>query len=41
LPGRTPVLEVAGCRGYELSAERASARRRMAAEAGAAAGGPR
>jgi uncharacterized protein (DUF58 family) len=37
LPGRTPVLEVAGCRGYELGAERASARRRMAAEAGAAA----
>ena len=39
LPGRTPVLEVAGCRGYELGAERASARRRMAAEAGAAAAG--
>ena len=39
LPGRTPVLEVAGCRGYELGAERISARRRMAAEAGAAAGG--
>jgi uncharacterized protein (DUF58 family) len=41
LPGRTAVLEVAGCRGYELSAERASARRRMAAEAGAAARGDR
>jgi uncharacterized protein (DUF58 family) len=39
LPGRTAVLEVAGCRGYELGAERASARRRMAAEAGAAAAG--
>jgi hypothetical protein len=44
LPARTPVLEVAGCRGYEVGAERRSARRRMAAEAGAAAaaagGGP-
>jgi uncharacterized protein (DUF58 family) len=39
LPGQTPVLEVAGCRGYELGAERASARRRMAAEAEAAAAG--
>jgi uncharacterized protein (DUF58 family) len=37
LPGRTPLLEVAGCRGYEIGGERRSARRRMAAEAGAAA----
>jgi uncharacterized protein (DUF58 family) len=39
MAGRTPILEVAGCRGYELGAERVSARRRMAAEAGAAARG--
>jgi hypothetical protein len=41
LPGRAPLLEVAGCRGYEIGAERRSARRRMAAEAGAAAGADR
>jgi uncharacterized protein (DUF58 family) len=38
LPGREPVLTVAGCHAYDAGSERRTARRRVAAEAGAAAG---
>src|SRR5829696_404242 len=38
LPGREPVLTVAGCHAYDAGSERRTARRRVAAEAEAAAG---
>ena len=38
LPGREPVLTVAGCFAYDAGSERRTARRRVAAEAEAAAG---
>jgi len=38
LPGREPVLTVAGCLAYDAGSERRTARRRVAAEAEAAAG---
>ena len=35
LPGREPVLAVAGCHGYDAGSSRRTARRRVAAEAAA------